>query len=282
MTIPNPAVSRVDVEQRTDIEQDIWRRFFVAAENCWDRYHAIIHPHYLENVHLLRPFRENIPTLVELDRILASIGWKAAYVEGFAPPWETARMLDNHIMPLASFLRDPDELYFGSEPDFIHDLFGHLPMLMHEQYRALLAEWSHAASRVPVETADQARFHIDKLVMQSKHKVSPSAFSDIKTTADSLEQFMRQYPSPTLTLEKTYTWIFEFGILEQQGELKVLGAGLLSSLSELEKLATTQVKTALLDSRSIFTPYNVAQQQECYLTVPSWECYGRIIAEARV
>ena len=40
----------------------------------------------------------------------------------------------NYEMPLTSFVRTPEELHYCDEPDIWHDIMGHIPFLLEEEY----------------------------------------------------------------------------------------------------------------------------------------------------
>jgi len=261
----------------TAVDHDTWRRFFQAIEHTWAKYGKLIHPFYMDHVEVLRRFRERIPSLAEINDLLATIGWTAIYVDGLAPPWEIAKWLDRRVMPVSRSIRSPQEVHFANGPDLIHDYFGHLPLLFSKEFRSLLSQWTAAASRVPVTETDQVNFHLNKLVVQSQDKVSDAAMGQLQLAQSGLNQFIAQHPSPSLIFDKVYFWIFEFGILERMGQKLILGAGLLSSLSEIEKIALQPVKTATLDMASVLSSYNISALQDGYLVAPDLQHYKSLI-----
>jgi len=259
-------------------EHQTWRRFFQAIEQTWANYSGLIHPYYMANVEVLRRYSERIPTLAEINLMLAPIEWTAVYVDGLAPPWEIARWLDLQVMPVSRRIRSPCEIYFANGPDLIHDFFGHLPLLFSPEYRNLLRQWSSAASHVEINEMDHVNFHLNKLIVQSQDHVAPLVMSHLKSAASGLDQFIAHKPSPSLVFDKMYFWIFEFGIIERMGQKLIMGAGLLSSLSEIENMAIRPVKTAILDRTSVLSTYNISTQQDAYLVAPDLQHYQALMA----
>ncbi len=250
-------------------DHETWRRFYCAIEKLWVNHADILHPFYRQNIHVLNPFRDRIPSLVDIAGVLEPVGWTCAWVEGYAPPWDIARMLDKRIMPLSRSIRPPEEVFFAREPDLLHDLFGHLPALMSAEYRDLLSQWARVASKQPVTETDRAHYHLNKLIAQSHDKVPHDALAHLTEASQRLARFVSSSPTRVSILDKLYFWIFEFGLIEQQGQRQILGAGLLSSLSEVERFAAGSPTTGQLNVETIMSPYNISSAQTDYFAASS-------------
>ena len=57
--------------------------------------------------------------------------WQVVAVPGLVPDEVFFDHLANRRFPAGNFLRKPHELDYLEEPDVFHDVFGHVPMLMH-------------------------------------------------------------------------------------------------------------------------------------------------------
>ncbi|HEX6376082.1 MAG TPA: hypothetical protein VFZ91_10220 [Allosphingosinicella sp.] len=154
----------------------------------------------------LRFARDTIPSLDDLNLFLAPYGWRAAHVIGMVPDDLYQEMLAARIFPVARHFRSRNTLDHVPVPDFLHDVFGHIPLLACPDYRALIAEWAEAA--------------VD-------HHDGPS----------------RAGPpgglSPQALFGRFYTWAIEFGILAGNGSgCRILGAAILSSPGEWSHYAS--------------------------------------------
>jgi len=58
-------------------------------------------------------------------------GWQVVAVPGLVPDEVFFDHLANRRFPAGHFIRKPEELDYLEEPDVFHDVFGHVPMLMH-------------------------------------------------------------------------------------------------------------------------------------------------------
>jgi phenylalanine-4-hydroxylase len=65
------------------------------------------------------------------DALLKSTGWQVVAVPGLVPDEVFFEHLANRRFPAGNFIRGADHLEYLQEPDVFHDVFGHVPMLMH-------------------------------------------------------------------------------------------------------------------------------------------------------
>ncbi len=75
---------------------------------------------------------EQIPNFVELSNtLMQATGWQIVAVPGLVPDEVFFDHLANRRFPAGNFIRGAHELDYLEEPDVFHDVFGHVPMLMH-------------------------------------------------------------------------------------------------------------------------------------------------------
>lgn len=73
-------------------------------------------------------------------------------------------------------------------------------------------------------------------------------------------------------LERLYWFTIEFGLIDEGGELKAFGAGLLSSIGELQHCFTDEVVRRPFNMREVLTcPYDYSKMQEKLFIIPSFE-----------
>lgn len=189
----------------TSQEAEDWKSFVVpqttfSEEDCrvWDLLFArqvrllassVVSP-FLEGLHLLRLSRPGIPDLEELnDFLVLHTGWRTVAVPGLVPDAIFFAMLRNRVFPVGNFIRRRDQLDYLEEPDCFHDLFGHIPMLAHPGFAAMVEHFGHLG--LAAHEAGEV-FRVARL----------------------------------------YWHTVEFGLACEQGELRILGAGLTSSFGE--------------------------------------------------
>jgi phenylalanine-4-hydroxylase len=75
---------------------------------------------------------DRIPDFRRLnDALMKSTGWQVVAVPGLVPDEVFFEHLANRRFPSGNFIRRAEELDYLEEPDVFHDVFGHVPMLMH-------------------------------------------------------------------------------------------------------------------------------------------------------
>lgn len=75
---------------------------------------------------------DQIPNFEQLSETLyQATGWQVVAVPGLVPDDVFFEHLANRRFPSGNFIRGAHELDYLEEPDVFHDVFGHVPMLMH-------------------------------------------------------------------------------------------------------------------------------------------------------
>jgi phenylalanine-4-hydroxylase len=75
---------------------------------------------------------EEIPDFRRLsDALMRRTGWQVVAVPGLVPDAVFFEHLANRRFPAGQFIRAPHQLDYLEEPDVFHDVFGHVPLLMH-------------------------------------------------------------------------------------------------------------------------------------------------------
>lgn len=104
---------------------------------------------YLEGAVCLRLSPDRVPSLAEVNGVITpASGWKAIRTHvrySAAPPWY--RRFARREFMVTDYMRREDELEFTPEPDMFHDIFGHLPFLVHRRYARLQERFAHAFLR---------------------------------------------------------------------------------------------------------------------------------------
>jgi len=184
---------------------------------------------------IVRPFREGldllhlshpgIPDLAELNaKLKARTGWETVAVPGLVPDAIFFAMLSERVFPVGNFIRTFEQLDYLEEPDLFHDIFGHVPMLSHPGFAAMME-------------------HSGKLGLEL-------------IAAGHGEWAARLY------------WhSVEFSLAREDGEVKILGAGLASSFGEFRvSLDSKEVARPRFTIRgAIATPYHHDTFQPLYM-----------------
>lgn len=122
-----------------------------TIDQRWDRYTASEHAvwrtlfnrqtkllpgracnEFVQGMRALPIAAEEIPDFRRLsDVLMKHTGWQVVAVPGLVPDEVFFEHLANRRFPAGQFIRKADQLDYLEEPDVFHDVFGHVPMLMH-------------------------------------------------------------------------------------------------------------------------------------------------------
>ena len=118
-----------DWESYTAADHAVWRTLYerqaklLPGRACTE---------FLAGMRALPIGAEAIPDFRRLsDMLMRRTGWQVVAVPGLVPPEVFFEHLANRRFPAGQFIRRPDQLDYLEEPDVFHDVFGHVPMLMH-------------------------------------------------------------------------------------------------------------------------------------------------------
>lgn len=110
-------------------QHDVWRRLFERQSRLLPGRAC---PQYLEGLARLGLNADGIPEFDRLNDILdRATGWRLVAVPGLVPDDVFFHHLAARRFPATNWIRAPEQLDYLQEPDLFHDVFGHVPMLMH-------------------------------------------------------------------------------------------------------------------------------------------------------
>ncbi|MDM7456277.1 MAG: phenylalanine 4-monooxygenase [Tepidimonas sp.] len=133
---------------------------------------------------------DRIPDFERLSEVLMRhTGWQVVAVPGLVPDDVFFGHLAHRRFPAGQFIRRADQLDYLQEPDVFHDVFGHVPMLMHPVMADFIQAYGHGGLRA------QRLGALDMLA-------------------------------------RVYWYTVEFGLVQENGALRIYGAGIVSSASE--------------------------------------------------
>ena len=188
---------------------------------------------YLEGREGLSLPTDHIPQLNEVSAIMErATGFMLAPVGGLLDKAEFLPMLSERVMRCTPYLRHPSYPFFTPEPDILHELRGHAPMFMHEPFVELSVGIGQAAAAA-VEAGDEALLD---------------------------------------TIGLFYWYTVEYGLIKEDGELKVFGAGSNGGIQDLLRAMDPTVEKrpfSLEAIRSLTIDYDAPQ--ELFFVAESYE-----------
>ncbi len=220
------------------VPQD-WASYSAAEHAMWDRLFARqanmlptrVIPAFMEGLDVLRMSKPGIPDFDELnDRLFRATGWQVVAVPGLVPDEIFFEHLANRRFVAGRFIRTPEQLDYLEEPDIFHDVFGHVPLLVHPVFADYMQAYGEGGLRA-------ARLGmIDALA-------------------------------------RLYWYTVEFGLIRDGDDLKLYGAGIVSSYGEslfaIDDPSPNRIGFDL--ERVMRSLYRIDDYQQNYFVIDSFE-----------
>jgi phenylalanine-4-hydroxylase len=284
-SIPPPAIPdylqafivEQDVSRYTAIDQAVWR--FVLLQ-LHARLQRTAHPSYVRGLAESGISPEHIPSIGEMNRRLAAIGWRAVCVDGFIPPRAFTAFQALSVLPIAAEIRTPDHLPYTPAPDIIHEAAGHAPILIDRRYADYIRASGEVASRAFANPADA---RVDRAVR---------LLSDLKDARDSLPADVRAAEleldaaiaalgpaSEAARMARLYWWTAEYGLVGTLSDYRLYGAGLLSSLAESHFCHGPEVRKLPLSAACVETGFDITRPQPQLFVARDFEHLHQVLEE---
>lgn len=178
---------------------------------------------FLEGRDRLALPEDHIPQLDEVSaRMEAHSGFMLAPVGGLLDKGEFLSMLANKVMRSTAYLRHPTYPFFTPEPDIVHEIRGHAPMFMLDKFVEMSVHIGNAAARA-IDRKDDALLNLIGLF---------------------------------------YWYTVEYGLIRENGEIKIFGAGNNGGIQDLLRSVDPTVEKrpfSLKEIRELSIDYDAPQ-----------------------
>lgn len=256
----------------------LWRMMLERIERLMESgWHSA---QYVDSFAWFRSLEPGIPLLGTINRWLDSVGWRAVYVTGYIPVRRYQELQAQRIFPLSWRIRRLRDIDHSAEPDFIHDVFGHLPMLFHERYRSLICEWAERGLQVTPTGVDLAlEDHLMTLInAREQPQVNAEEVERITRKLIEAQAAATACSSRFFKLETFYTWAIEFGVIDD-GHFgrKLIGAAALSSPGEMERIFSGRTTISSFADEAIGVPVDYTLYQKEIFAVRRFEDYFSVL-----
>jgi phenylalanine-4-hydroxylase len=133
-----------------------WHAYSAQEHATWDALFARqvamlpgrVTPEFISGLDVLRLSKPGIPDFEELsDRLMKATGWQVVAVPGLVPDDVFFDHLANRQFVAGNFIRRPDQLDYLQEPDVFHDIFGHVPLLVHPVFAEYMQAYGVGGQR---------------------------------------------------------------------------------------------------------------------------------------
>ena len=218
-----------DMSKYTDTDLKTWNYLFehqysnIHEKVCWEYLDCLQQLSEALNPHEIPDFRK-LNSLLYLKT-----GWEIHIVPGLIEAVDFFDHLKNKRFCSSTWLRSEDELHYIEEPDMFHDIFGHIPLFMNQDY----ADFAQRIGELAINWRND------------EHKISQ--------------------------IQRLYWFTIEFGVIRRKGKIKSYGAGIISSIQEVNKVNDNIGDFNKYDINEILNrPFNIDTVQPAYYVINSF------------
>jgi phenylalanine-4-hydroxylase len=226
----------VDQEHSTYSSQAhrVWAEVLARNAAVMSQFGDRLHPAYILGMREL-DLPMLVPRMDELNARLRPTGWSTVCVDGYVPTPVYVSLMARRVFPVSRTVRRPEHVDFAPEPDLVHDVLGHLPMLFSEEYRAYLQRLAGIMSRASANALDESFFTTvrELAAVRSNPSSSPLQIEHADRRMLHVVRAIADNTSEMTHLRRMYVWSVEFGLLGDRERPQVYGAALLSAPAEL-------------------------------------------------
>ena len=270
------------IRQATDYTADedaVWSEVLARNAEVVAQHADRIHPDYIEGLRALA-LPSRVPRAEELNRRLAETGWRVVAVDGYIPATMYAALMAEQVFPVSSRIRRREHIDYAPEPDMVHDILGHLPMLFCAEHRDYLRALARHASRATANQLDSAYY--DAVRRSAELKCRPERDPEAEAHADAaLEEVYRALmvdASETACLRRMYIWSIEFGLFGSGDDYMIHGAALMSAPTELRRVLSGSPRLEPYSLHTIQHENSFSQLLERYFVARDYRHLHEVLA----
>ncbi len=218
-------------------EHAVWSEVLARNGQVVARHASHIHPDYLGGLKALQ-LPSRVPRPHELNERLLETGWRVVAVDGYIPATMYAALMAEQVFPVSSRIRRREHIDYAPEPDMVHDILGHLPMLFCAEHRDYLRALARHASRATANHLDAAYYDAVRRSAELKCRpdCDPRAVAEADAALESVYRELMVDASEAACLRRVYIWSIEFGLFGRGDDYLVHGAALMSAPTELTRV----------------------------------------------
>ena len=215
---------------------------------------------------------DRIPRIEDIDQKLQEYGWRAAPVSGFIPPLAFMDFQLNQILPIASELRTLQHIYYTPAPDIVHESVGHIPFLIEPIFSQFLKEYAQTVKKAIFNKEDIKQYEAIRKLSDLKEDPR-STTQQIQEAERHLKQITKKKTqvSESSALSRFIWWTSEYGLIREGLDIKIFGAGLISSLGETKYSMSSKVKKISLTEDCLNYDYDITSFQPQLFVAESFQ-----------
>ncbi len=264
-------------ERYTPVDHAVWRYVMRQNYNFLREYAHLI---YFDGLEKTGIGVERIPSILEMNDILARIGWAAVTVDGFIPPAAFMEFQEYRVLVIAADIRQIEHVEYTPAPDIIHEAAGHAPIIADQQYADYLQQFGAVGAKAMSSRKDfelyEAIRHLS--ILKEAHTSSPA---EIKRAEEDVafKQANLGKPSEMALVSRLHWWTVEYGLIGTLDKPKIYGAGLLSSIGESANCIKPTVKKIPYTIDAANYAFDITTQQPQLFVTPSFEHLSDVLSD---
>lgn len=247
-------------ERYTPQDHSVWRfvmRHLVRVLS------TAAHPVYREGLAKTGIRLDRIPSIEEMNRCLATLGWSAVVVDGYIPPAVFSEFQMRKVLAIARDMRRIDQILFTPAPDIVHESAGHAPFIADVDYAEYLQRFGEIGLKAIGSRADDEVYQAVRQLSDAKQDrgATTARIEEAQARLDAALAANDQ-TSEAARLARLGWWTIEYGLVGTVDDYRIFGAGLLSSLGESQScLDDVRVPKRTLTIEAIRASYDITRPQ---------------------
>ncbi len=261
----------------TPIDHAVWR--YIMRQNVsFLKKHA--HRVYFQGLLSTGISMERIPSVQEMNDILAKIGWGAVAVDGFIPPAAFMEFQAHKVLVIACEMRQLHHIEYTPAPDIVHEAAGHAPIIVDPEYAEYLRRFGEVGAKAMSSRKDYELYEAIRHL--SILKELPGADpEEVKTAEKDVEERQANLgeASEMALLSRLHWWTVEYGLVGTLELPKIYGAGLLSSIGESVSCLEDGVKKIPYSLETANYAFDITTQQPQLFVTPDFKSLSNVLED---
>lgn len=261
----------------------LWKNYQQLMQIVLSDYNNNIYSSYIYGFKKLKLDKIRLIDLEDLSKILKKYGWTLVWVNGYISANSYATLIANNFFPVSKKCRSFNQIGYSPVPDFIHDIFGHIPMLLDSEYVKYLKQITKLMSLIEATKLDKEHYKAElelALLCNKEENKNSKKFLKIKNDLKNKNDQLRFNPSLQSMLSRIFLWSIEFGIIGTKKNFKVFGAGIISSIEEFRNITNDKVEFRDYNMEVIYSNFDYFTSTQKFLyTAPDMRYYNKILQQ---
>ena len=264
-------------DKYTPVDHAVWR--YVMRKNyAFLKNYA--HEAYLGGLRQTGIGIDKIPSIDDMNEILARIGWAAVTVDGFIPPAAFMAYQSYHVLVIAADMRQINHIEYTPAPDIIHEAAGHAPIIAEPEYAEYLRRIGFVGSKAMSSKKDyelyEAIRHLS--ILKETPDADPKEIEEAEKDVEFKQNNLGE-PSEMALLSRLHWWTVEYGLIGDINDPKIYGAGLLSSIGEATNCMTDKVRKLPYNLDTANYAFDITTMQPQLFVTPNFKHLNTVLDE---